>query len=62
MFHFRFAANPLATEFFREGETGSPPRNTSKRAEVTSVDSIVASTTEGIPSDDEETCNSEELS
>lgn len=40
---------PSATEAFKEGETGLFPRNTSKRAEVTFADSIVASTVEGNP-------------
>lgn len=50
------AANPLEAEAFNDGETGSPPRNTSKRADVTFDDSIVASIEEGIPSADTQTC------
>lgn len=53
--YFRAAANPLEAEFFNDGETGLLPRNTSKRANATFDDSIVASTEEGIPSDDTQT-------
>jgi hypothetical protein len=45
----------LAAEFFKDGETGASPKNTSKSAEVTFSDSIVASTLEGIPSDETQT-------
>lgn len=50
------AANPLQAEAFNDGETGLPPRNTSKRADVTFDDSIAASTEEGIPSGVTKTC------
>lgn len=54
--YLRFVANPSATEAFKEGETGASPRNTSKRAEATVPDSIVASTPEGIsPSEETQT-------
>ena len=52
---FSNAVNPLVTEALRVGETESLPRNTSKRADITFVDSIVASTPEGNPSLDTET-------
>lgn len=45
----------MATDALSVGETGSPPRNTSKRADATFGDSIVASTEEGIPSKESET-------
>ena len=48
-------ARPLAVEVFKDGETGVSPKNTSKSAEVTFADSIVASTLEGIPSDETQT-------
>jgi hypothetical protein len=51
----RIVARPLAAEFFKDGETGASPKNTSKSAEVTFSDSILASTLEGIPSDETQT-------
>lgn len=51
----RIVAKPLATEALREGETGEFPKNTSKRATVTFIDLIVASTEEGRPSDEMQT-------
>lgn len=58
--YLRFVANPLATEAFKERETGASPKKTSKRAEATCSDSIVASTLEGIsPSDETLTYKSE---
>lgn len=49
IFYLSTFDKPLATEAFKVGETGLSPRNTSKRAEATFVDSIVASTVEGNP-------------
>lgn len=49
-FYFKTAANPAATEAFKVGETGEFPKKTSKRAEVTLFDSIVASIPVGGPS------------
>lgn len=54
----RAVAKQLSTEAFSEGETGSLPKKTSKRASVTLLDSIVASVPEGIPSVDTLTCKS----
>lgn len=42
-YYSEFADNPLATEVFKDGDTGLFPKNTLKRAEVTFIDSIVAS-------------------
>lgn len=53
--YLRAAANPIQAEAFNDGETGLPPRNTSKRADVTFDDSIAAST-EGVPSGVTKTC------
>lgn len=55
LIHLRIVARPLAAEFFKDGETGASPKNTSKSAEVTFSDSIVASALEGIPSDETQT-------
>lgn len=48
----RIVANPLATESFKDGETGASPKKTSKREKDTFPDSIVASTLDGSPSDE----------
>ena len=53
--YLRIVANPLATESFKEGETGPFPKNTSKRARVTLPDSIVASTLDVSPSNETHT-------
>ena len=53
--YLRIVANSLATESFKEGETGPFPKNTSKRARVTLPDSIVASTLDGSPSNETHT-------
>lgn len=53
--YLSIVANPLETAAFKEGDTGSLPKNTSNRAEVTFIDSIVASTAEGKPPDETET-------
>lgn len=45
-------ASPVATDVFNEGETGASPKNTSKSAEPTFGDSIVASVLVGNPSDE----------
>ena len=55
LIHLRIVAKPLAAEVFKDGETGVSPKNTSKSAEVTFADSIVASTLEGIPSGETQT-------
>lgn len=57
--HLRIVASLLAIETFSEGETGASPKNTSKRAKVTFVDSILASTPDGIPFDDTQTWKSQ---
>lgn len=56
--YFKTATNPVATEAFKVGETGESPKKTSKRADVTLFDSIVASTPVGRPSTEMLTCNS----
>ena len=61
LIHLRIVARPLAAEFFKDGETGASPKNTSKSAEVTFSDSIVASTLEGIPSDETQTWNNHNM-
>lgn len=50
--YLRDAARPLQAEAFNVGETVLRPRKTSNSADVTFDDSIVASTMEGIPSDE----------
>lgn len=52
--YLRIVAISLATEAFKEGETGVSPKNTSKREVVTFSDSILASTLDGSPSDETE--------
>lgn len=53
--YLRTDSNPVATEAFKVGETGVSPKNTSKSAELTFSDSIVASTLDGSPLDEMET-------
>lgn len=53
--YLRRIASPLATEAFRGGETGVSPKNTSKIAVATLMDSIVASALESAPLDEIET-------
>lgn len=55
--YLRNTARPSTTEDFKEGETGALPRNTSKRANVTFCDSIVATASDVNPSDETATCN-----
>lgn len=57
----RIVAIPLATESFKEGETGASPKKTSKREIETFPDSIVASTLDGSPFDETLTCVPQKL-
>lgn len=59
--YLRIVAIPLATESFKEGETGASPKKISKREKQTFPDSIVASTLDGSPLDETLTCIPQKL-